>query len=487
MLGTALQMFATNYYVSTQGDDQNNGTSLSTAFAGLPKAVSIAHAGDVIFVESGVYAYSSKISLSRNGSEDHPIIIKKIDEGRVVIDFSDMSLSSSNRGFSLSGNYWHIQGLFVQYAGDNGMHISGSYNTVEQCSFFANRDTGLQLGNGASNNRIINCDSYGNADPSDYGDADGFACKMDVGDNNYFYGCRAWLNVDDGWDGYLRGSNNVNTTLESCWTWMNGYFLDGTDGGEKANGNGFKIGGSDDKDLNHNFTLIHCVAFDNKSKGFDQNNNKGNIDFHNCTAYRNKGYNFSIPMALNSGQKGYVANCIAIDGRVKFHNTIVDENNSWNGYSFSMNDFASLDTTGVSGPRQTDGALPELELFRPVAGSVFIDAGIDLSYDYKGSAPDLGAIETSDSLSSDRKLVSTEFQLMSYNNPVTTSLRLQLSAMDAGNVYYQIYNIQGHLVINSHYDVQNGALIIPTESLPTGLYILRFNDTQQHIKFMKSF
>jgi hypothetical protein len=100
---------------------------------------------------------------------------------------------------------------------------------------------------------------------------------MDVGSSNSFYGCRSWLNVDDGWVGYLRGTDNVSTTLENCWTWQNGYFKDGTDAGANANGNGFKMGGSDDKLLKHNFTLKNCMAFDNKAKGFDQNNNKGSM------------------------------------------------------------------------------------------------------------------------------------------------------------------------------------------------------------------
>ena len=33
------------------------------------------------------------------------------------------------------------------------MNVSGSNNTIEFCSFSENRDTGLQLGGGASNNR----------------------------------------------------------------------------------------------------------------------------------------------------------------------------------------------------------------------------------------------------------------------------------------------------------------------------------------------
>ena len=67
------------------------------------------------------------------------------------------------------------------------MHINGgSFNIIEFCSFSGNGDSGLQLDNGASGNQIINCDSYQNADPPDYGDADGFAPKLSVGGGNSF-------------------------------------------------------------------------------------------------------------------------------------------------------------------------------------------------------------------------------------------------------------------------------------------------------------
>ncbi|GAF03765.1 pectinesterase family protein [Saccharicrinis fermentans] len=386
--------YAAVYYVSTSGSDEYSGVSVSSPLASIPKAVSVAQAGDIIFIRGGVYAYSAKISISRNGTSENPIRLENYQNEKVVIDFSPMSLNSSNRGFSLSADYWRIKGLKIMKAGDNGMHISGHYNVIENCVFFANRDTGLQLGNGASNNKIVNCDSYGNADPEDFGDADGFACKIDVGDYNYFYGCRAWLNVDDGWDGYMKDNTQAHTQLENCWTWMNGYFLDGSDGGESANGNGFKVGGSSNKDLEHHFTLVNCVAFDNKSKGFDQNNNTGNMKFYNCTAFRNKVSNYSIPRALNNGNVAEVKNCIAIDDNVKVGNFVEQQNNSWNGVSFDQNDFLSVDTTGVSGPREADGSLPELDLFKLAEGSSLIDAGLDLGYEYDDLAPDMGAFES---------------------------------------------------------------------------------------------
>ncbi len=105
--------------------------------------------------------------------------------------------------------------------------MSGSNNIIEFCCFYENRDTGLQLGGGAANNQIINCDSYYNCDSSQ-GNADGFSPKMDVGTGNYFYGCRSWQNSDDAYDGYLRGADDVTTTYENCWAFKAGYLKDGS-------------------------------------------------------------------------------------------------------------------------------------------------------------------------------------------------------------------------------------------------------------------
>lgn len=483
LLVTSVRMMAADYYVATTGNDSNSGTSLSAPFASVTKAISAVQAGDVIYLLQGTYAYSAKISLSKSGTADASIQMLAYQSQRVVIDFSGMAVNSSNRGLSLSGSYWHIKGINIHKAGDNGMFISGHYNTIENCVFFANHDTGLQLGNGASNNRIINCDSYGNADPIDYGDADGFACKMDVGDNNYFYGCRAWLNVDDGWDGYLRGADDVNTTLENCWTWMNGYFLDGTDGGASANGNGFKVGGSDDKTLMHNFTLINCVAFDNKSKGFDQNNNKGNMYFHNCTAFRNVGNNYSIPLALNTGKEAEVINCIAIDGKVSLGSFVDAQSNSWNGFSFSTSDFVSIDTTGVSGPRQADGSLPDLDLFKLAQNSSFIDAGMDMGYAYYGDAPDLGAFESDYLGTNVNTAVADALQVELLTNPVQHILRIRCIADNAMGLSVRLISVTGQVQMNVVLPVASGSSVneINLDGIAGGVYLLVINSDEVSI------
>jgi len=258
-------------FVSPTGNDSNSGT-IDSPLETIPAAVTISQPGDTIYMRGGTYTLNSSISISKDGTSGTMYYLFAYKNERPLLDFSSMPVNSSNRGIKLSGDYWYFKGIDIKGAGDNGMNLSGSNNVVEFCSFFENHDTGLQLGNGASNNQIINCDSYFNEDPGQ-GNADGFAPKLTVGSGNYFYGCRAWQNSDDGWDGYLRGANDVSTTIENCWCFSNGYLKDGSV--SSGNGNGYKMGESDDKTLMHNFTLKNCIAFDNRVRGFDQNNNKG--------------------------------------------------------------------------------------------------------------------------------------------------------------------------------------------------------------------
>jgi hypothetical protein len=267
LLFAAFQINAQNIFVSSTGKDSNSG-SIDLPLKSISLAISKVSAGDTIFVRGGTYQLSSTISISKVGTEISRYYLFTYTGEYVLLDFS--SSTEGVKGIYITGSYWHIKGLNITGAGNNGMQIyRGSNNIIELCTFYENRETGLQLSNGAANNRIINCDSYYNADSfpdsdgSVYDDADGFAPKLTVGTGNYFYGCRSWGNCDDGWDGYMRGASNVTTILENCWTFENGYLKDGTDPGPHANGNGFKMGGGDNSNsqhLKHNFILKNCLS-----------------------------------------------------------------------------------------------------------------------------------------------------------------------------------------------------------------------------------
>jgi hypothetical protein len=346
-----------------------------------------AAAGDTIFVRAGMYSTTVKISLSANGTAAKRICLMAYPgDVRPTLDFSGMAVGSGNRGVILSGSYWHIKGIVIKGAGDNGMNISGSNNIIEFCDFTENRDSGCQLGGGAANNQIINCDSYYNLDPPDEGDADGFSPKMDVGSGNTFKGCRSWQNSDDGWDGYLRGTDNVSTRLEDCWCFKNGYRKDGSE--SKGNGNGFKMGGSDDKKLKHNFTLIRCLSFQNRVKGFDQNSNQGSITLYNCTGFSN-GTNY----AIDGGSSTLTAiNCLASGSG---SSSLKGGTQTTNDLSAATSNFVSVDPASVTGPRKADGSLPDITFMHLAGGSSLIDAGTVIQgVSYSGSKPDLGCFES---------------------------------------------------------------------------------------------
>ncbi|HMC01662.1 MAG TPA: Ig-like domain-containing protein [Flavobacteriaceae bacterium] len=357
----------------------------------LLQALANAAPGSIIVVNEGDYILNTKITINISGTSGENItLMANESQGRPKLDFSSMAENSSNRGVSLSASYWHIKGIDVFGAGDNGMFISGNNNLIEFCTFSENSDSGLQIGNGGSNNTILNCDSYFNADSS-IENADGFACKLDAGTGNKFIGCRAWQNLDDGWDGYLRGNDNITTTYENCWAINNGYLEDGTVSG--GDGNGFKTGGSDNKDLKHNSIYTNCIAVGNGFDGFDHNSNRGDVTIYNCSAYDNgKNYSFSTTNPLNQLIIKN-SNTFGSFGTTNADNTDIT-NNSWqDGIIADENDFESIDYSQLLAPRKVDGSLPDVTFFHLKAGSDLIDSGVDVGLPFNGSAPDLGAFE----------------------------------------------------------------------------------------------
>jgi hypothetical protein len=465
---------ARNWYVATNGSDTGTGSE-SDPFLSIVKAVSMVQTGETIFVRGGTYNLVATIVIAKSGSNVSPISLFAFPGEHPILDFSGQSFGSSNRGITLTGSYWNLKGLNIAGAGDNGMSIAGgSYNIIENCSFYRNRDTGLQLDNGASNNRIINCDSYYNADPPDYGDADGFAAKMSVGSGNYFYGCRAWKNCDDGWDGYLRGTDDVSTSLENCWAFENGYFENGTDAGANANGNGFKMGGSDDKTLKHNFTLKNCLAFKNKSKGFDQNNNMGSMILYNCTGYNNVVADFRIKTALASGKVLIVKNCVDLGKIAEIGSFAEQVKNSWMPpFVVTPSDFTSIDASPAYGLRKENGDLPDMDFMHLAPGSDLIDAGVDVGLPFTGSLPDLGCFETVITGITDAGYSN---EVLCYPNPVNGKVTLQFTLGTGGRCEIKLFDISGRYVCTPADKIMQAGeqtISIDLTDLQNGLYIYR--------------
>ncbi len=381
------------YYVSPTGSANASGTSFSSPLD-LTTALNNVGAGQMILLQPGTYsiAYSSgvanTIKLTKSGSSGAPINMVAADCGRALLDFSfpDQDWVQDSFGLSLTGSYWYFKGIEITRAGYQGVYVTGAHNTFENCAFHHNRNTGLEINKGGSYTTVINSDAYRNYDPKKLGSmADGFGPKQTQGPGNSFIGCRAWENSDDGFDMF---DSPEAVVIKNSWAFRNGVDVWGY-GGFAGNGNGFKLGGN--SVVAHN-EIYNSVAFDNPSKGFDQNNNAGGLKVLNCTAYRN-GINFGLGNPVSSGEQHYLRNNVSLSGSVSIANADA-KNNSWDsGPAAIVADFASVDVSLATAARNTDGSLPENNLFRLTSSSALIDKGVNVGLPYLGGAPDLGAFE----------------------------------------------------------------------------------------------
>ncbi|MGL5893578.1 MAG: right-handed parallel beta-helix repeat-containing protein, partial [Bacteroidales bacterium] len=362
---------------------------------------------------------------------------------RVIIDGSQIVTNSVSE-FKMArciyvnheANYWHFKNLELCNAKDNGMKLEGSYHIVENCKFYGNNDTGLQIGmykdfsieetkslppgtpefnpdyQFCKYNVVINCDAYHNYDSKSFagtddgGDADGFAAKLFPGPGTEFHGCRAWNNSDDNWDLYMVYHPIV---INECWAWKGGYDHNNV---ARGNGNGFKLGGGGSaggaafSQSVGAHLVTNCVAFDNLEKGFDQNNAYEGMYLFNNIAWNNK-YNYRFPTIFQYGGM-YMRNNIGwgakASGNVGNHEflsadkagsilpdtefnswTLIDgcdpykENNRVDGVRVPTKDhsaqFKSLAVELAMAERGVDGSLPENDFCRLVTGSYFVDKG----------------------------------------------------------------------------------------------------------------
>ena len=471
------------YYISPSGNDSTGDGSIQKPFLSVQKGIDLAYPGDTVYLRGGVYSIGNRINVNKSGTADERIVLTSVKHERAVLDFSGMADADANQGIRLTGSYWHFYGFDVKGAGDNGLLIErskpdgGTYddvkertdeahdNIIEYCNFYLNRDSGIQLKNLASNNRIINCDSYFNRDETD-GDADGFAPKLSVGTGNYFYGCRAWQNSDDGWDGYLKAKEDgfpqdMVTTMENCWAFMNGYLSNGNP--SSGNGNGFKLGGSSGKDQRHDAVLIRCLSFDNLQKGFDQNGNAGNMTLINCTGFsraltsNSSHFTYNIDgSTLAQGRSLVHTNCISIgDGLLRKDSKwaeckMVNGIQTTSDYLTGESDYVTIDTAGMRGPRKADGSLPDVPFMKLKPGNAkLIDQGTVVSgVSYAGIAPDLGAFETGTAMhvSGQRPMIPSVMSLFNYPNPFNPATTISFTAGERNEVTLSVYNSLGQLV-----------------------------------------
>lgn len=396
-------------YVSPAGVSANDGTIGNPTT--LLNAISIVSPGQTIYMRGGIYSLASTILIARSnsGTAGNLKRIEAYSGETPIIDFAAQAELPANRGIILDGFYWYFKGITIRNSGDNGMLLSGSNNTIDNCIFEKNRDTGLQLSRydvnattisqWPSNNLILNCESFDNKDVGAE-NADGFAAKLTCGEGNIFRGCISHNNIDDGWDLYTKTETGpIGVILfENCVAYNNGTLSTSSTSGT-GDKNGFKLGG---EGIPVNHIVRRCVAFGNGKHGFTDNNNLGSIEMSNNTSVNNAESNFNF----RTGGTHQFRNNVSYNSGTSDKNSGTDVNfsNVWwvskkstNGRTpaivSSAADFVTLTPPTVL--KNADGS-PNLGTFATLSSnSDFIDAGVTATgITFNGTAPDLGARET---------------------------------------------------------------------------------------------
>ena len=128
----------TSYFVATDGSDSANGTSLSTPFKTLAKAVGVAKAGDVVEVLAGTYDVTSSngfgLVIRTQGTEQAWITLRGYNGARPVLKSTGSESTvyfyngacDENVIGNTSGNttcfasFWILQGLEIQGSAGGG-------------------------------------------------------------------------------------------------------------------------------------------------------------------------------------------------------------------------------------------------------------------------------------------------------------------------------------------------------------------------------
>jgi hypothetical protein len=287
-------------YVAPNGSASAAGTQAAPTT--LPSAITRIASGGTIYLRGGTYNSASTITIApgNNGSSGALKKIFAYPGETPILNFSAQAEGPAARGLAVNGNFWHVSGLIVERAGDNGVFIGGSNNIVERTVTRFNRDSGLQISRTASdtpnsqwpaNNLVVSSESHDNAD-SDGEDADGFAAKLTVGSGNVFRYTVSHNNIDDGWDLYTKtdtGPIGV-VTIEDSIAYENGTLSNGGQAGA-GDRNGYKLGG---EDIGVNHVVRRSIAYENGKHGFTYNSNPGSMTISNNLSIDNAQRNFSF-------------------------------------------------------------------------------------------------------------------------------------------------------------------------------------------------
>jgi parallel beta-helix repeat protein len=412
--------FAADYYVATNGNDNNPGT-FSQPWATWDKAFNGRSPGDVVCFRGGVYSMTVAGSAGYDrdvvGTASDSIIFFNYPGEVPILDCGNVTpaAGSDHHALTLHLTYARISGLVVRnvwqvYATTEvqALTIVGDHAVVDNCTVYNTHGRGFWVVN--SDNTILkNCDSYNNCDSltSALPGNDGYGYFIQDQEVNTrtvtLINCRAWNNGDDGFTCY----SESRVDFQGCWAFNNGQL--------EGEGHGFKLGWLNTEYAGLRRVVTNCLAANNLSDGINTNDEPGVSAAAVMNVFNNTSYNNATSSVGGDAYGFIIFNTASADAREQgrvFRNNIAYNNtaghifigpdalitatyNSWNlGVTVNSSDFVSTNAAPLDDARGISGNLPNTNGFLELApGSDLINAGVNVGLPYLGSAPDLGYVE----------------------------------------------------------------------------------------------
>ena len=126
LVGTAA---GTTYYVSPDGNDNNNG-SIDAPFKTIQKAANIVNPGDNVIVKDGIYTVASNVSnlitIKRGGTANAPVTFKAENRWKAVLD----GLNEDHNGIHILAPYVVIEGFEIKNIYWQGIIVAANNVTI---------------------------------------------------------------------------------------------------------------------------------------------------------------------------------------------------------------------------------------------------------------------------------------------------------------------------------------------------------------------
>ena len=132
-----LATFATNYFVSSTGSNTNNGTTLTTPFLTIQKALDVSTAGSIIAVRAGTY--KERLYWANSGTSALPITLTNYNGELVYLDGGTGGTNTAQNGMIEMSN--------ISYIRINGLQIKNNYRNNAEGIYIVGAGNDLQITN----------------------------------------------------------------------------------------------------------------------------------------------------------------------------------------------------------------------------------------------------------------------------------------------------------------------------------------------------